>query len=194
MFTAMEFDNVKDATEYVKKVLAELNSPKELEFQVIHSMSESECSEDGGSWDRAADLLLNYIRELNDQCGYMLYDDSVKIPVWDFVESSEVQAYEMVKLIYKPAETDELYVRSDDGLIVLYNQFALCENEFPVVVMKRAIWKKDMDRIEKMLKSNEVGNDYTSKISPAIYVEIFESDETPVTPSDIKNLINTYSE
>ena len=42
-----EFDNVREATEHIKKILAELDVPNAIEFQCIYSISETKLQEDG---------------------------------------------------------------------------------------------------------------------------------------------------
>jgi hypothetical protein len=163
MFSATEFSNLKDANEHIKKLLAELKSTSMLEFQVIHSISESECQEDGGVWEDISKMLMHFLRNLDFQQGYMIQDGTH----WDFIDWDEPDRTSLYR------DSDEFYVNSSEGLVVINNIFALCENEFPVIVLKKSFWEKHRNKIINLLKDNKVGNDYTAKISPAIYIEIF---------------------
>jgi hypothetical protein len=166
MFLIENFKSVKDANGYILKVLGKLDLPTKLEFQVIHSLSETECAEDGGSLDSLSNILLSYLRDLDSQQGYMIYDKDH----WDFIDWEE--PYGSAN-IYRPPSVEETFVTSGEGLVVIHNKFSICENEFPIVVVKKAFWEQQRESLLEKLKTAEAGGDYTSKISPALYIELF---------------------
>jgi hypothetical protein len=168
MFEISEFSAIKDARKHIKKILAELETYQELEFQLIHSLSEVECYEDGGTWDDVSEMLMRFLRELDTQQGFMIHD-SEEEEHWDFLEWPEPD--ELYSLY--PKNASELYVYGGEGLIVIHNKFAICEGEYPVVVVKKSFWNKQKGNILEMLKDNKAGFDYTAKISPALYIELF---------------------
>lgn len=173
MFSAHEFADVKKANEHIKKILAELDTPKSLEFQIIHSLSETECTENGGSWEDIGDIMMNFLLDLDAMQGFVVHDDLYS-SCWDYVECEE--RYDDKPIVYKPEDEDEIYVQANEGVVVLHNQFAVCENEFPIIVLKKSFWEYKQDSIIEMLKEYDPTHDYTSKISPAIYVELFYQD------------------
>lgn len=168
MFTTEVFDNINEAVEYIKKILAELDTPSSIEYNVIHSLTETECIEDGGSWDSIGDIVLGYLRDLDAMQGYMVYDKDDEQEYWDYIDWEECdnECY----------GNDEIFVSAGEGLVVLHNPYALCEDQFPVIVIKKSIWKTNQDSIVDILGFCEPDKDYTSKISPAVYVELFFND------------------
>jgi len=166
MFTAKVCSNIREATEYSKKLLAELETTRELEFQVVLSSSETECCEAGGDWDHTSCILLNAIREMDMFQGYMMYDRKYG-GFWDFVE------WEVPNKKRLTPDPDEWYVTAGEKLVVIHNVHALCEDQFPIVIVKESFWNNHGDQCLKMLKVIEPGIDYTTKISPAVYVELF---------------------
>ena len=168
MFNVKVCGTVKEAAECAKKILAELDIPKELEFQVIHSLSETECDENGGTWDDTSPLLMHYLRELDGQNGYMMYDGGHG-GFWDFIDWELPDP----KKPHQMPDIDQCFVFSGEGLVVIHNEFALCEDEFPVVIVKKSFWEQQGDEILKSLKTIHHGVDYTTKFSPAVYVELF---------------------
>ena len=167
MFDTKEFINVNEAADYICGVLAGIGTPSAMEFQVIHALTDDECIEEGGHLDSIQDIMLNYLRDLDAQQGYMNYDEEV----WDYEECDEPHACE--DEIYKPSDPDEQYVFAGEGVVVIHNLYALCENQFPIIVVKKSFWDNQQLRIVELLKYCEPGDDYTSKISPAVYVELF---------------------
>jgi len=151
----------EDAIDHIKKILAELDTPHSLEFQVIHSVSETKCYEDGGDWNEASVVLNELITDLDAQSGYMVYIRRDNI--WDYIDIEER------KINYYQ---DETYIRSNEGLVVLYNRFAVCDEQFPIIVIKKSFWQESKNRILELLKKVDV-SDYTAQISPAVYVELF---------------------
>lgn len=178
MFTAKEFTNVREANEYIKKILAELDTPSSMEYQIIHSISETQAEEDGGEWNDVGEIALNYLHDLNSQQGFMHYDNNDG-ECWDFLDWDEPD--EVNTNIYKPEDPDEIYVYAGEGMVVLHNQFAVCENQYPIIVVKKSFWEKQEPRILDILKYCEPGCDYTSKISPAVYVELFYVEDAVAT-------------
>lgn len=160
MFEHLVCESVNEATAAVKKILAEASQL--YEFQVIHSLSETECTEDGGDWNECAEILLSYIRELDATQGYMMYDNRHG-GFWDFISWDAPD----------PERHDECFVHCGEGLVVIHNVFALCEGEFPVVVVKKSFWDQFQKNALEMLKYVRPMEDYTAKVSPAVYVELF---------------------
>jgi hypothetical protein len=166
MFTVKEVTTVKFAAEYVKKLLAELDTPKSLEFQVIHSISETECDESGGDWNVVSEIVYDYLHDLDSTQGYMRLTES---GCWDYMEWDERDETD----VYKPDDETEEYVYAKEGLVVLYNTFAICEDQYPVIVVKKSFWDHHSKQALELLKNYNLSSDYTSKISPAVYVELF---------------------
>lgn len=177
MFAVTLFHSVNPAVEHIKKILAEIETPRSLEFQVIHSISEFECTEDGGTWEDVSNILGSFLRDLDSQQGYMVYD-TTDYPMWDYLVWDKPD--ETVQTIYKPVDQSEIFVQAGEGLAVIHNPFALCEEEYPVVVVKKTLWDMCGDTVRDILKIHEPGNDYTSKISPAVYLELFYAHEEVV--------------
>lgn len=169
MFDTKEFMNVNEANDYICATLAAIGVPNAMEFQVIHSIANTECVEDGGRLEAIEDIMLNYLRDLDAQQGYMGYDDGEE--TWDFMECDEPNDYESE--IYKPTDPDEQFVFAGEGVAVVHNLLAVCESQFPIIVFKKSFLESQRFRTLEMLKYCTQGDDYTSKISPAIYIEMF---------------------
>lgn len=175
MFVTKEFSDIKQACDYIKKTLAEIEVSKTPEFQVIHSIDYSQCSQHGGEWNEITQTILDYLLDLDSNQGYMNFDEHNN--VWDFLD---YDAPDELEGIYKPTDQDEIYVYAGEGLVVLYNILAVYEESYPIVVVKLSFWNHVKDKILDLLKRNEVGpegSDYTSKISPALYVQLFFGEE-----------------
>ena len=168
MFEIEEFKNVVDADKYIRTILKSLDATtsKRLEFQIIHSLSETECSEDGGSLELISNMLLSYLRDLDSQQGYVIFDNDH----WDFIDWDE--PCEVIN-VHRPLTSEETFVSAGEGIVVIHNKLALCESQFPILVIKKNFWGKYKDGILPPLKIVEYGEDYTAKISPALYVELF---------------------
>jgi hypothetical protein len=169
MFDVTFFSNLNLATEHIKKFLAELESTEAIEYQVIHAISETECDEDGGNWDKTSSLILPYLRNLDAQQGYMVCDKEFN---WYFLEWEEP---DNISNIFNK-KRDDLYVSAGEGVVVLCNKFALCDGQFPIVVLKPTFWKENDYDIIHLLKTHKAGTDYTAKINPAVYVELYYSE------------------
>lgn len=170
MFAVHEFADVKEAAEHMKKVLAELETPGAMEFEVIYAISETECSEDGGEWNDVGEIILDYLYDLDATQGYMNYETGPN-GYWGFVEWAEPDDDD--DDVHHPVNLDDIYVYAGEGLVVIHNKFAVCENQFPLVVLKKSFWESQPENIMEMLKYSEIDEDYTSKICPAVYVELY---------------------
>lgn len=164
-FTTEIFTKIKDANEHIKKILAELDTPKSMEFQVIHSLSETECSEEGGPWESIGEILLSYLRDLDSMQGFMIKREEG----WDYLDWEEPDE--------APTKSEDTFVYAGEGVVVIHNEFSVCENQFPIIVVKKSFWENHNDSILELLKYCDPGSDYTCKISPAVYVENFYVDD-----------------
>jgi hypothetical protein len=177
MFLATEFENARKAAEYVTGLMCDFDNPQSMEYQIVHSLTEMECSEDGGDKEVASKILLDYIMDLDSMQGYMIcYPD--RGGYWDYMEWEDPDSYDDDgEVIYKPPNPDELYVYSGEGVVVIYNEYAVCEHSFPVIIVKSSFWHANSARIKELLHYKDDKEDYTGKISPAIYVELFYTDD-----------------
>lgn len=165
MFKIQEFHCMNKAAEHIKKALAEIESTKSLDFQIIHSICDSECQEDSGSWEKISEILLSYLRDLDSQQGYIIHLDDH----WDYIDCEEPdENYD----IHNPQDINGVYVNAGEGVVIFNNMFAICEGQYPVIVTKKTLFDKNKREIMELLGSTKIDEDYTAKISPALYVEI----------------------
>lgn len=158
------FWDIKSAENYIKKLLAEIDTTKNIEFLLVESLSEMRCNEFLGTWESVSEVLLFYLSQLDEKSGYMIgCEDDVDF--WDFFSTPT-----------KIANANGTYVSKNHGLTVIHDPEAVCENQFPVIVVKEEFWHKHKTDAEKILEYNEPGIDFTTKISPAIYIELFFSE------------------
>lgn len=157
-----EFFDMEVATEHIKKILAEL--PQSFEFIIVHSISSNKCDERSGDWNTISSILLDYLRDLDSQQGLMTHEEGY----WDFSESEDDDySYESFYLY-----SDDVTVEAGEGVVVLYNDKAVSTGEFPIIVVKKSIWDRSRWGIQKLLNNKEENEDYTSKITPALYIEL----------------------
>src|SRR5579859_4537681 len=137
MFNAAEFSNITAACNHVKKTLSNLEIPRMMEFQVIYSISETECTENGGKCEEIGEILQSALHVLNAQQGYMIYERDED--AWNYLDWKEPD--EEID-VYKPTDPDEIFVFANEGVVIIHNIFAVCENQFPIIIVKKSFWKE----------------------------------------------------
>lgn len=166
MFDIEEFTDIGSANEHIKKILAELDVPNAIEFTIVHSLSLTECEENGGEWNAIGEILYNSLLDLDAQQGIMYYYE--KDDLWDCIEGEPPDEIP----IHKPVNKDKTFIHAGEGVVVLYNKFAVCEDQYPIIVVKKSFYDSYSKRLIEMLKYQTQGSDYSSKISPAVYVQL----------------------
>lgn len=171
MLNATPFENMREACEYIKKLLAELPH-HDFEFEIIHSITATECDEGGGHWETLTDLLLDFLRDLDAHQGQMIQTKDDDCVYWNFIANEpEDESYAEY---YEPT-INKCYVEAGEGVVVLYDDMAFDNNAFPVIVVKHKFWQQYRKQCEEILSVHIEKEDFTQKISPALYVEIISS-------------------
>jgi hypothetical protein len=159
---------MREATEFIKKILAEL--PGEYLFDVIYSRSVDQWYEKSGLWEETGAEVLDCLLDLDAQQGAM-YLEKGEEPYWDWADIELDEIQEAFVTFSKSEE--ELCINAGEGVMVMYDDNF---ERFPIVVVKKSFFDKlTKSGIEKLLVEDKT--DYTAKISPAVYVEVVNDDD-----------------
>ena len=172
MFTKTLYLNMSLACEGIKKNLAELPNP--VEYEVVHSLYREKVQEDGGTWENIGSILLDFLRDLDAQEGLMVFCANETCCWWDWEKSEHNKYPSCYTGMNATYDVNEVFVEAGEGVFVYHNVDAVSENSFPIIVVKKSFADALGNEVERWLsekKSPE--NDFTAKISPALYVELF---------------------
>lgn len=169
MFEIKMFNDMTQAADYMHDKLASLDL-KTNQFNLCHSMNENECSTEEGDIDIIHSFLVDFLRDLDAQEGVVCYDGKK----FDFTDDDE-----------NPKVADNYYnnsgslpgvfVKAGEGVTTILNGFACGEYTFPFVVVKQGLYYRHGTAITEKLKVFKADKEeYTTKVLPALYVEIID--------------------
>ena len=156
---------MQKACEYIKKILAE--AYLDYDYQIIHSIQVDKASEEMASWEDLTPILLNYLRDVDSQRGYMINDITKSTSCWDWMEWDDPDKYD--------EDPNQVWVEAGEGVFVYYDTAAKNAGDFPVVVVKKSFVDNLSDEVDEIISVNHPDEDFTAKLSPALYIQLYQS-------------------
>ncbi len=132
-------------------------------FSITHSVNHEELTNENSSFYELDIVLIDFLRDLDSQEGIFNYTE----------QGLEVDESALVQdRIYQEWGANKNTFWAGEGLLLIRNSFASAEGEYPVIVTKPNIYSELGGLVSELLRWNSYKSDYTSRISPAVYLGI----------------------
>ncbi len=132
------------------------------EFSLTHSVNQSEIITETITYHDLFENLLDFVRDIDAQEGIYCDNDEGL----DFDESNLAQ-----DRIYR--EMGEKYIAlAGEGILVIKNSFSSAPGDYIFIVTKPSLYRYYGKFVIETLRNQNLADDYTSKIVPALYVQL----------------------